>query len=186
MTHETDPIGERIRAASESVSAPLALRAQLDRAAAPRRRAQPSRLALAGLGFMLAVIATVAAIVAPRAPSVEAVAAAALRAPQAAATAHENYLPGFRAIGMRTDTVEGRHAETVIYRRGAVGIHYTIVDGEPLDLPGHRRVRVGSLEVALDGDGDTAIVAWHANGKTCILATRDQDADALAALLRRA
>ena len=186
MTHETDPIGERIRAASGSVSAPLALRARLESEAAPPRRRQPSRLALAGLGFLLATVATVAAILAPRAPSVESVAAAALRAPQRPAPAGDSYLPGFRAVGMRTDTVEGRHARTVIYRRGAVGIHYTIVDGTPLELPGSRRVRVGELTVALDGDGDTAIVAWHAHGKTCILATRDQDAGDLAALLRRA
>jgi hypothetical protein len=186
MTHETDPIGQRIRAASEGVSAPLALRARLEREAAPRRRRQPSRLALAGLGFLLATVATVAAIVAPGAPTVQEVAAATLRAPERPAPAGDSYLPGFRAVGVRTDTIEGRQARTIVYRRGAIGIHYTIVDGKPLALPGGRRVRAGDLTLALDGDGDTAIVAWHAHGKTCILATRDQDADDLAALVRRA
>jgi hypothetical protein len=187
VSHETDPIGERIRAASQGVSAPLALREHLSRANRPRRR-QPPRLVIVAIGFVLAAAATISAIVTPSAPTVERVAAAVLRAPQGPAPSGESYLRGFRAVGLRTDTVGGRHARTVIYRRGALAVHYTIVDGKPLALPGSSRMRVGALTVALARDGDTAIVAWHQHGKTCILATRDrgQDAAALAGLLRRA
>jgi anti-sigma factor RsiW len=135
---------------------------------------------------MLAVIATIAALVAPAPPSVEKVAAAALSAPEAAPPSGDSYLPGFRAVGTRTDTVDGRRAETVIYRRGTVGIHYTVVEGKPLDLPDGDRARDGDRTLALASDGDVSLVVWHADGKTCILASRATTPEAMADLLRRA
>lgn len=182
---ESDDIGERIRAASQSVSAPLALREALNRQPHPQRR-PPSRLSLAVLGAMLATIATVAAFVAPSGPSIESVAAAALNAPQRAAPPGDRYLHGYTAVGTRTDTVGGRTAKTVIYRRGSAGVHYTIVDGEPLDLPGSERVRAGALSLAPERDGDVAIVSWHADGKTCVLASKALSPAELVALLRSA
>jgi hypothetical protein len=186
VTHETDPIGTRIRAASESVSAPLALREQIGRAAPPRRRQPLSRRSLALVGGLLAVTATVAAFVAPGPPTVQAVAKAALHAPQRPAARGDDYLPGYTAVGARTDTVEGREAETVIYKRGAAGIHYTVVTGRPLDLPGTRREQAGKLELALARDGDVSLVVWHANGKTCILASTAVSPEDMARLLRPA
>jgi hypothetical protein len=186
VTHETDPIGDRIRAASESVSAPLALREQLSRDSRRPRSRQPSRPALALLGFILAAVATVSAIVLPRTVTVERVAAAALRAPQGPAPAGESYLPGYEPVGVRTDDIEGRHARTVIYRRGGTGIHYTIVDGKPLDLPGTRRVRAAGRTLALARSGGVSLVVWHANGRTCILASRTAAPADMAALLRPA
>ncbi|MEA2125773.1 MAG: hypothetical protein QOI80_2555, partial [Solirubrobacteraceae bacterium] len=115
MNDDTESIGERIRAASQTVSAPLALREHVSREPARRTPRQPSRLALAGIGAMLAVIATVSALVAPGPPSVAAVAAAALHAPEGPAPAGGSYLPGYHAVGVRTDTVSGREAETIIY-----------------------------------------------------------------------
>jgi hypothetical protein len=184
MSDDTDRIGDRIRAASQSVSAPLALREHVSRKPAGRR--PPSRLVLAGVGAMLATIATVAALLAPAPPSVQAVAKAALRSPEGAAPRGESYLPGYAAVGTRTDTVDGRHAETVVYQRGSAGIHYTIVDGKPLDLPGDQRVTAGKRELALARAGDVNLVVWHARGKTCILASRAVSSDAMVALLKRA
>lgn len=183
MTHETDPIGERIRAASQSVSAPLALREELSRRERSRPR-QPSRPALALLGFILAAVATVSALVLPRTPSVERVAAVALGAAQRPAPAGESYLPGYEAVGARTDVVEGRHVRTVIYRHGSTGVHYTIVDGKPLALPGSRRVSAAGRVLALVRRDGVSLVVWHADGKTCILASRTADPAAMAALLR--
>ncbi len=185
MADPTDPIGERIKAASRTVSAPLALRESLDREPA-QRRSYPNRWSLASVGLTLAIIATLAALLAPSGPTVESVAAAALQAPERAAPARKSYLPGFTAIGARTDTVDGRTAKTVIYRRGSAGVHYTIVDGDPLDLPSGRRVKAGSLSLARGRDGDVNLVAWHMGGKTCVLASKALSTDALVALLRSA
>lgn len=184
---ETDPIGERIRAASQSVSAPLALREAIERDRAPAAgRKPPSRLSLALLGAMLATIATVAALVAPGPPTVTSVARAALKAPEREAPAGESYLRGYTPVGVRTDTIAGRTARTVIYRRGAAGVHYTIVDGEPLALPGSKRVRAGRLSLATARVGDLSLVAWHARGKTCVLASKTLTTGDLVALLRSA
>jgi hypothetical protein len=182
--HETDEIGVRIRASAESVSAPLRLREELARR--PARPPGPSRLRLAIVGGMLAVIATIAGILAPGAPSVERVAAAALAAPTDPPPDGPSYLPGYRAVGTRTDTVSGRTAETIVYRSGDEGIHYTVVDGKPLDLPGTRRTEVEGLEVALARDGDVNLVVWHAGGKTCILASRTAGLEDMTELIRRA
>lgn len=181
---ETEEIGRRIRAASETVSAPMHLRAEIG-----RRRSQPqqlSRLRVALIGGLLAVLATISGLLAPDRPSVERVAAAALGAPTGPAPEGSDYLPGFRAVGARTDDVGGRNAETIVYRRGATGIHYTVVDGKPLDLLDGGRTTAGDLELALGRDGDVSLVAWHRDGKTCILASRTATPEEMADLLRRA
>ncbi len=186
MNDETEPIGARIRATSQSVSAPLALRESIDRDRRANRSPRPSRLSLALLGLMLATIATVAAFVAPGRPTVATVAAAALQASERPAPSGDSYLRGYTAVGARTDTVEGHVARTVIYKRGQAGVHYTIVDGDLLDLPGSKRVEAGNLTLAPARDGDVSIVAWHAGGKTCVLASKMLDPDELVALLRSA
>ena len=87
MTHETDEIGARIRAAAESVSAPArAARAPRPRARAPRQG--PDARQLAAVGATLAVIATIGRLLGAgrRRPS-SSVAAAALHAPERAAPA---------------------------------------------------------------------------------------------------
>ena len=183
---DTEAVGARIRAASESVSAPMALQEHVRRQHSPPRRRQPSRRLLLAIGAILTVAATATALLAPP-PTVEHVAAVALHAPTSAApTSSEDYLPGFEAVGARSDSVSGRDAETVIYQRGDVGIHYTIVDGKPLDLPGSERTTLGDTEFALARDGDVSLVAWHRDGKTCILASRAASPDEMLQLLRRA
>jgi hypothetical protein len=183
--HDTDEIGARIRAVADGVSAPMHLRAEISRERARPPRG-PSRLRLALVGGLLAVAATIAGIVAPDPPSVEKVAVAALAAPTDPAPAGSDYLPGFEAIGARSDEVGGRHAETVVYRRGDTGINYTVVDGKPLDLPGTERTTAGDLELALAHEGDVNLVVWHRSGKTCILASRGASPEEMADLLRPA
>lgn len=184
MTDDTDHIGERIRAASESVSAPMALREHVSR---PRRRqTQPTRRQLLAIGTALAITATTAQFLAPAGASVENIAKAALHASQRPAPAElDDYLPGYEAVGARTDEVGGRQAKTVIYRRGQAGIHYTVVDGDPLDLPAYKHATAGALRLSLYRQGDIALVSWHARGKTCILASKVVSPDDMAALLRR-
>lgn len=178
----SEDIGIRIQAASRSVSAPLALREALDRRPA-ERRSHPSRLGLASVGLTLAIIATMAGLLGPSGPSVQAVAAEALNPPEAPAPQHA-YLSGFEAVGARTDTVRGRTAKTVIYARGRVRVYYTIVAGKPLDLPSGGRVRAGELSLARRRDGEISLLAWRANGKTCVLASTSLGTDELVALLR--
>lgn len=186
---DTDDIGARIRAAAESVSAPLALQEHVRRHEEPARRGrrEPPRRLLALIGGILATLATITALLAPGPPTVAAVAAVALDAPTDAAPEElEDYLPGYDAVGARTDRVEGRIARTVIYQRGDVGIHYTVVEGKPLDLPGSERTTIGDTEFALERDGAVSLVAWHREGETCILASRGASPEEMVAILRRA
>ena len=182
----TDDIGRKIQQAAAGVSAPLTLREELRRSRPGQPPAYPSRRSLATMGAVLAIVATLAGLLAPGAPSVERVAKRALNGSTGPAPEGSAYFAGFRAVGARTDTIAGRRAETVIYRRGTVGVHYTIVDGKPLDLPGSRRVKAGRITLALARDGDVNLVAWHARGKTCILASRAASVDNLTELVRRA
>ncbi len=178
----TDEIGNRIQGASRTVSAPLALRESLERK--PERPAYPSRIGLAGVGLTLAIIATMATLLIPSGPSVATVARTALNPSERSAPAGSDYLAGFKATGARTDTVRGHTAKTVIYRRAGAGVHYTIVDGEPLELPDGKRVKAGGLSLAPQRAGKVNLVAWHAEGKTCVLASETLTTDELVELLR--
>lgn len=146
----------------------------------------PSRKGILLVGAVLAVAATLSALLAPDAPSVAEVARAALGPAAQSAPEGSDELPGFEAVGVRSDTLAGRGARTVIYRRGATDIHVSIVDGRPLELPGSDRVTVGDVDLALDRDGDVNLVAWHADGRTRILASRDASAEEMVDLIRRA
>jgi hypothetical protein len=87
---------------------------------------------------------------------------------------------GWRAVGARTDRLDGRRAVTVIYRKGGSGVHYTIVDGAPLPWPrGARRVTAGRVRAAVLRDGDAALVVWNRRGHSCILASRTADTSRL-------
>jgi hypothetical protein len=169
---DTDAIGAAVRAAARSVEAPPSLRASLARP--PRRRWRRGAAAIAAALAAGVVLVAVTA----GGPSVEDVAAAALHAPTSPAAGARSY-GDWRPVGARTDTVDGRRARTVIYRRGTTGVHYAIVDGDPLDLPDARRVTVHGTVYALATDGDTRLVAWHARGKTCVLASKMEDLDGL-------
>jgi len=71
---------------------------------------------------------------------------------------------GWRATGMRTDSIAGRTLTTVFYRRGAQQIAYTIVSGRPLTSAG------GASAITA---GDRHIVTWPRGGHTCVLSSQD-------------
>jgi anti-sigma factor RsiW len=77
---------------------------------------------------------------------------------------------GWRATGVRADTVGGRETTTVFYEKNGRRIAYTIVAGKPLDIPAEadrsRREGVELHALALDG---REVVTWKRGGMTCIL-----------------
>jgi hypothetical protein len=180
----TDPIGEAIREAAQTVHAPMSLRESVGR---PRRRGVRWVFALGGGVVAAAILVVVLSL--GGGPSVQDVAQASLNRPTAPAPARMGHYVdasiggirfpeyedpwGWKAVGTRRDHVGGRDALTVIYTRGGAGIHYTIVDGAPLDRPGGAKVvDAAGTPVALKRTGDTLIAAWERDGHTCILASK--------------
>jgi anti-sigma factor RsiW len=83
---------------------------------------------------------------------------------------------GWRAIGSRTDAVDGRAIRTLVYE-DADGrrIGYAIAAGSPLSGAAGKRVD-GFTVTAKDG---ATIVTWLRDGHTCILAAKGVDARVL-------
>jgi anti-sigma factor RsiW len=77
---------------------------------------------------------------------------------------------GWRADGVRRDTVDGRDATVVYYRKGERRIAYVIVSGSGLPSPSGAggTVRRGVEYRALSADGQAA-VTWRRVGHTCVL-----------------
>jgi hypothetical protein len=197
-----DELGAAIRQAAEAVHAPATLRATLaeqqERRGRKARRGRRLRLAAAGaLAAALAVVVVLAT--GGAAPTVPDVAASALQPPTSPAPHrtrdHEHIAAeiggirfpyweeswGWRAVGARTDEVQGRRALTVIYTRKGRGVHYTVVDGEPLEVPeSARRVTVEGVRAAILRSSGADIVVWERQGRTCILASRMVSADRMA------
>ncbi|HEY7537586.1 MAG TPA: hypothetical protein VH721_06330 [Gaiellaceae bacterium] len=77
---------------------------------------------------------------------------------------------GWRAVGSRSTTLDGRDATVVFYAEGPKRLAYVIVAGEglprPADAPGSivRGVRYQTFPV----DGRLA-VTWRRDGRTCVL-----------------
>ena len=83
-----------------------------------------------------------------------------------------------RATGVRTDTVDGRDTVTVFYEKAGRRIGYTIVSGEPLEVPaGADRSRLEGVELDALVLGGRQVVTWKRGGLTCIL-SGDVDRDA--------
>ena len=78
---------------------------------------------------------------------------------------------GWKAVGTRTDEIDGRDTRTVFYEKDGKRIAYTVVEGDALPKPddaeqgdprGHR--------AALAATSTTAtVVTWERNGQTCVL-----------------
>ena len=180
-----DPRGARTPAARRDARA---------RRASRRRFPRPRALAFGGTAAALAATAAVLFTAGASGPSVAEAAQAALappRMPAPAVRADERTLDasvdgvaypywadatGWRAVGSRTDAVEGRAIRTVIYQdaRGR-RIGYAIAAGAPLS--GVRGTTRGHFTV-VRADG-TAVVTWLRDGHTCILAARGVDARVL-------
>jgi hypothetical protein len=78
---------------------------------------------------------------------------------------------GWMAIGGRSDTVEGRRAETVFYTHQGHTIAYTVVEGDQLEPP------EGATTMVVDGvtlhrfrDGERDVLTFERGGRTCVLA----------------
>jgi hypothetical protein len=78
---------------------------------------------------------------------------------------------GWRPIGARTDTVDGRAADTVFYTHDGHVIGYTVLAGDTVDPPDNATTltREGvTLHRFRDGYRD--VVMFERNGRTCMLA----------------
>jgi anti-sigma factor RsiW len=184
---------DRLRAAAASVEAPFELRRQIDALAAhprgrrrfealgeQRRRWRPLA-ALAGVGAAAAVALVL--VTAGGAPSVGDVLDSAGRAPTAAISPgggpllpvdvegvrFPNYEEkfGWRAVGRRTDDIDGRAVTTVFYERGRERVSYSIVAGEALSEPDGEDLEAEGTRLRRIGDGNA--VTWRRQGHTCVM-----------------
>ena len=181
-----------IAQAVEDTSAPLALRARIERLEAEGRRRAPARRRLGWLIPAVAATAAVALLVALVLPlggglTVEDTLAAATRPAESPATPDPrddkllneqvdgvrfpNFAGkfGWRAVGVRVDELDGRDTRTVFYQRAGKRIAYTIVDGEQLEWPDvEPTVRNGVKLRPFDEEG-REVVTWLRDGQTCVL-----------------
>ncbi len=181
--------------AAASERAPSSLRARVALAQPPARRSGPSRLTAAlstavvaaGAAAVVAVVVVVGGGTAG--PTVAQAAVLTSRAPTAGVAepvAEVHTLPGVRAVGLtypywedhfgykargvRRDSLDGRLVTIVFYRRGASQVAYEIVSGSPLRQGGKVRstvlegVRLSSMTTP-----SGQAVSWLRDGHTCIL-----------------
>jgi anti-sigma factor RsiW len=156
--------------------------------AGARRRRHVPRLALAGAAAVAVAVLALVLTGGPAGPSVAEAAQLAERPPSGPAPAPvgaegtqlaldvegvvfpdllRSY--GWRAVGVRRDTVDGRDATTVFYEKGDRRIAYVIVAGDGLPAPdGEPTYRNGVRMHTLPVDGHAA-VTWERLGRTCIL-----------------
>jgi anti-sigma factor RsiW len=172
------------REAAASVEAPFELRRRVDAlgSAAPRRRPRWRPLAaLAGV----AAAALIALVLATGggAPTVTAVLDVAGRTPAAAVSpAGGPLLPvevegvrfpdyeekfGWRAVGRRSDEVDGRSVTTVTYARGDERVRYSIVAGDSLEQPDGEDLEAEGTRLRRVGDANA--VTWERQGHTCVM-----------------
>ena len=78
---------------------------------------------------------------------------------------------GWMAEGGRSDTIEGRRAESVFYMHHGHRIAYTVIAGEPLEPPeGATRRVVDGVQLIQFRDGPRDVVMFERGGQTCVLA----------------
>jgi anti-sigma factor RsiW len=145
--------------------APLELRARVAELRHRRRALRLCRWLPAGFVAAAAATAVCLLMIAGGAPAPEDVLGVALR-PATAHVAPIEQIDGarfphpaaWRAVGTRSDVVDGRATRTVFYERGGRRVAYTIVSGPPLERG--RRVL-----------GGRALV-WTRDGHTCVVSGR--------------
>jgi anti-sigma factor RsiW len=176
--------------------APAALRARID-AARPSRPVRVRRRAIYGGSFAAALAAVGLALAlilpagTPGAPSVSEAAALALRgiaAPPPAADRdgpglilHQGvgdlYFPnwarafGWKAVGQRTDRINGRVAVTVYYAWKGHRLAYTIVGSPALEAPNAPTTRLAGTEMRTLMLNGRLVVTWKRDNHTCVLST---------------
>lgn len=89
---------------------------------------------------------------------------------------------GWRAVGARSDTIDGHELHTVFYldskgRR----IGYAIADTQ-LPVRGGEAVTRRGAQLRIVARGGTSVVTWRRDGRTCILAGRDVPVERLLTL----
>lgn len=152
------------------------------------RLARPGLAAVVLVGVVIAVIA-LGGSGSPPAPTLPAAAALALRAPTAPAPAQAGDLldvssggipfpswqttVGWRAVGMRTDTLRGRRVVTVFYAAPPGDrVGYAIVGGAPLAVPRAQLTNRQGIAFAVLHQGGATVLTWRRHGHTCVLASR--------------
>ena len=78
---------------------------------------------------------------------------------------------GWKAVGTRTDEIDGRDTAHGLLREGRKRIAYTVVYGDALSKPddadeGHLE---GTELRSLTTSDDRTVVTWERNGQTCVL-----------------
>jgi hypothetical protein len=191
---------ELVNRASAATAAPAGLRARVERS--PRRpRARP-RFALA-TGLAVAAVAAVALLLVlpggAGGPSIASAAQLSARPATGPAPAPQPGQPkllardvagvpfpnwrkkfGWKAAGVRTDTLGGRDTATVFYAKNGKRIGYTIVDGAPLKIPSDAAAaRREGTELHTFRTDERLVVTWLRDGKTCVLSAVGVDRDVL-------
>jgi hypothetical protein len=209
----SDELGATLRAAVADVRAPAALRARVEAERAARRRPAARRFpslhlagaatALAGAAALVLGLGLIGGDDRTERPTISQAALLALRSTPGPAPAEDERHPvlvragidglrfpywddafGLEATSVRRDHLGARAAMTVAYRGKGQRIGYMIVAGPALAAPdGARRVRRGSLGLAVFRRHGAQIVTWRRAGHTCVLASRSAGA---ARLLRLA
>src|SRR4051812_39231905 len=195
---------DAVTSAAESTGAPLALKTRVEELGATRGRRKGEqrsgiRTRLGGLrwpaaGVAAGAIAVTLAVVMliGSGPGIEDVAAAATRTPTgrvAAVPAGSKLLKergadvrfpnfagkfGWKAVGTRTDEIQGRATRTVFYEKDGKRIAYTVVSGAPLDQPSgaDKTTYEGTIIRALRARG-FEVVTWRRRGHTCVMSSKD-------------
>jgi anti-sigma factor RsiW len=176
--------------------APAGLRAHIEaqRQSRPRARAQRRRFAYAGaLSGALAALILALVLLLPGgtagAPTLAQAAALSARGPAAGPPAPDPeqprvqlnrniehvYFPnwaerlGWRAVGQRSDEVNGRHAVTVYYAWRGQRIAYTIVGAPALAQPSAPVTELGGVQLRTLTLDHRLVVTWRRAGHTCVL-----------------
>jgi hypothetical protein len=154
---------------------------------APRRRGVRPQLVVASAVAAVAALVLGLAIGATGGPSVAAVTSLSERPSTEPAPASEGALLdrsfegvtfpdwtrefGWHAIGARTDTIDGRRADTVYYTHEGHVIGYTVLAGDPVEPPGSAAtVTRDGVELHRFRDGHRDAVMFDRAGRTCVLA----------------
>lgn len=204
---------DAVTSAAESTGAPLALKTRVEELGAARGRRKGEqrsgiRTRLGGLRWPAAglaagaVAATLAVVMLiGGGPGIEDVAAAAVRPPteqvapvpatskllkeRVADVRFPNYFGkfGWKAVGTRTDEIQGRATRTVFYEKDGRRIAYTVVSGAALEQPdaADRATVEGTVVRALRAEG-REVVTWRRRGHTCVLSAKDVPRSELIAL----
>jgi hypothetical protein len=174
--------------------APMALRARID-AARPSARVRTRRRMVYSGAFAGALAAIALALVlvlpagTPGAPSVSQAAGLAGLGPAAPAPASDPTAPGlklgqtvgdvyfpdwsrrfgWRAVGERTDRINGRIAVTVYYQWHGKRLGYTIVGAPALAAPSASVRELNGTELRTLTVGGRLVVTWRRANQTCVL-----------------